>query len=299
MITRGSGSETNTNHRLLNILDKLGYLPATSSVDKMIYTSIINSINELGKSCSKALLYNMCSLYGLSKRELLTNYDLFESSISKILGKMANSILINIKKEMLIHAVLNNYLPSITESDILDPSLTVNDIIERMRLDEVCKLVQNLRTASNHIIFFYKDIDIRHKILSAFFDSNKSVNAQKILLSSECECNSRWQSRISSYGGCHKLNTEIRDTLADSRNRMRYSDTSRYMVTTGVDGESSPWPSSQDNDVSILCECSIAKLTDQNINTIVKSIVASHDYVIIDEPLAMYKSRNMRRSKMR
>jgi hypothetical protein len=297
MITRGSGSETNTNHRLLNILDKLGYLPATSSVDKMIYTSIINSINELGKSCSKALLYNMCSLYGLSKRELLTNYDLFESSISNVLGKTANSILINIKKEMLIHAVLNNYLPSITESDILNPFLTVNDIIELMRLDEVCKLVQNLRTASSHIIFFYKDIDIRHKILSAFFDSNKSANAQKILLSSEC--NSRWQSRISSYGACHKLNTEIRDTLADGRNRMRYSDTSRYMVTTGVDGESSPWPSSQDNDVSILCECSIAKLTDQNINTIVKSIVASHDYVIIDEPLAMYKSRNMRRSKMR
>lgn len=297
MITYGSSSETNTNHRLLNILDKLGYLPATYSVDKMIYSSIINSINELGKSCSKALLYNMCSLYGLSTRELLTNYDLFESSISKILGKTANSILINIKKEMLIHAVLNNYLPSITESDILNPSLTVNVIIELMRLDEVCKLVQNLRTASSHIIFFYKDIDIRHKILSAFFDSNKSANAQKILLYSEC--NSRWQSLISSYRACHKLNTEIRDTLADSRNRMRYSDTSRYMVTTGVDGESSPWPSLQDNDVSILCECSIAKLTDQNINTIVKSIVASHDYVIIDEPLAMYKSRNMGRSKMR
>ena len=294
MIFLGSGSETNPSHRLITILDRLGYLPATSKVDAIIYTSIINSINELGKSYSKAMLFNMCSLNGFSEMELLTNYDLFESSISKILGKAANPILFRIKKEVLVNAVMNKYSSSITESDILNKSLTVNDIINRMRLDEVCELVQNLRTAFSHTIFFYRDIDIRDKVLSAVFASNNVANAQEVVLSSEC--NSRWQSLISSGN----LNSDMRVTLAKNRTKLRYAKTPRYMATTtAVDGESSQWPSSQHDNASILCECDITRLTSQSCNTIVESMVASHDYVLIDEPIVMYKSRNMRKKKMR
>jgi len=290
MITHGFRFEDDTNRRLSIILDEMGYLPKASRVGAMIYSSLINSISKLGKSYSKALLYNMCTLYGLTETELLTNYDLFECSIYRILGKSANPILFNIKKEMLINAVLTN--TSITESDIRYKLLTAHEIIEQLRLTEMSLLIQNLRAASGHIIYFYKNTDSRHQILSSFagLDSN-----QTMVLSSEC--NSRWRSLITSYSACGKLNTETGDTFADVRSRVQYLSASTDMTTmSGVDWESS---CPQDNNMSILCMCDIAKLTHRHINTVLKKIVVSHDYVIIDEPLTVYESRNMRKNKKR
>lgn len=71
----------------------------------------------------------MCSLYGLSENELLTNYDLFEKALRNTVGKgEANGILNKIKKELLAHAIING--SSLTVREIIDPKLTINNILK-------------------------------------------------------------------------------------------------------------------------------------------------------------------------
>jgi hypothetical protein len=59
--------------RYLSILDELQYLP-----EVYLHDSIKKALESIVKSFSEVLLLKMCSLYGLTENELLTNYDLFE-----------------------------------------------------------------------------------------------------------------------------------------------------------------------------------------------------------------------------
>jgi hypothetical protein len=279
---------------LFDILDGLGYLPIASKVDSMIYTSVIDSINILGKSFSKALVYNICKFYRLSEYELLTNYSLFESSLFKILGKKANSIIARIRKDILIKAVLLD--PSITKGDILNSSLTVNDIIFRMRLVEISELIQEVLTHSSHILFLYDDLDNKRKILSTFFDSHKINDTKNILYPSQCS--SKYQGLISS----HRIyNPNIETTYSLSHDKIkRYLEASRNKSTINARGESSsPRKVVKSHEISILCECNITNLVNQNMEFNLKNIVVSHDYVIVDKPLTIYKSRDIRNNLMR
>ncbi|HYT02352.1 MAG TPA: hypothetical protein VEL70_05535, partial [Candidatus Acidoferrum sp.] len=67
--------------RYLSALDELRYLPTVYLSDRALHDSIKDSLETVFKSSSKVLLHKMCSLYGLSENELLTNYDLFERSL--------------------------------------------------------------------------------------------------------------------------------------------------------------------------------------------------------------------------
>jgi hypothetical protein len=279
---------------LFDILDGLGYLPIASKVDSMIYTSVIDSINILGKSFSKALVYNICKFYRLSEYELLTNYSLFESSLFKILGKKANSIITRIRKDILIKAVLLD--PSITKGDILNSSLTINDIIFRMRLVEISALIQGVLTHSSHILFLYDDLDNKRKILSAFFDSHKINDTKNILYPSRCS--SKHQGLVSSYG-IYNPNIETAYSLSHDKTK-RYLEAPRNKSTVNSRGESSsPRKVVKSHEISILCECNITNLVNQNMESNLRNIVVSHDYVIFDKPLTIYKSRDIRNNLMR
>src|SRR5919108_1820393 len=168
-----------TNFQYLSIIDKLGYIPRYSQYDKVLYDSIHKSLKTLGKSYAKALLFNMCSLYGLSENELLTNYDLFEKSIYRILGNTANLIIDIIKKDMLRHVVLLD--PDITGSDILNPTLTVDTILKRIHEAEVFNFVRKIQ-GGEHVIFLYENQNSFTRILSAFFDPDVSATTPKGVL---------------------------------------------------------------------------------------------------------------------
>jgi hypothetical protein len=84
--------------RYLSILDELQYLPTVYLSDRALHDSIKDSLESSFKSFSKVLLHRMCSLYGLSENELLTNYDLFERSLYRVLGKLDNQSLVALKQ---------------------------------------------------------------------------------------------------------------------------------------------------------------------------------------------------------
>ena len=100
--------------RYLNVLDELGYFPLSSKTEEILYDAARKSIERLGESASKALLDHICSINELSEKELLRNYDLFEKSLYRVLRKGAEVILSDLKRELLVHAVL------------IDPNITIS-----------------------------------------------------------------------------------------------------------------------------------------------------------------------------
>lgn len=128
------------NFRYLSILDELQYITSISVSDRILHDSIKNSLESVGKSYSKVLLHNMCSFYGLSENELLTNYDLFERSLYRILGKAAQPLIGCVKVEMLRYAIMNG--SEITATDILNPMLTVSYVLKDIHDREVFDFVR-------------------------------------------------------------------------------------------------------------------------------------------------------------
>jgi hypothetical protein len=88
------------------------------------------------------LLDHICSINGLSEKELLTNYDLFEKSLYRVLRKGAAVIFLDIRRELLVHAVLID--PNITISDSRNPLLAVGDILKRIRAVETLEFVRKI-----------------------------------------------------------------------------------------------------------------------------------------------------------
>jgi hypothetical protein len=53
-----------------------------------------------------------------------------------------------------------------------------------------------------------------------------------------------------------------------------------------------------DVNVSILCAFNISKIDETDVNTMLKSILSAHDYVILDEPLLVYRKAIRRTNKL-
>jgi hypothetical protein len=157
--------------RCLSLLDKLGYYPIRANNDRLLYASIKDSLEQMGKSYSGALIRNMCSLYGLSENELFSNYDLFKKMLYTILGEgEANGIIASIKKELLARAILNG--SSLTVREMTNPSLFNEDILGSIDSAQTLRIIATI-SPHEHVLFLYDGEDTKEKILSTFFQSNR------------------------------------------------------------------------------------------------------------------------------
>jgi len=164
-----------------NVLDELGYFPQSSKAEAILFDAAKKSIDRLGESASRALLDHICSINELLEKELLTNYDLFEKSLYRVLRKGAAVIFLDIRRELLVHAVLID--PNITISDIRNPRLAISDILKHIRAVETLEFVRKI-PSHTHIAFLYADENSKDDILAAFFDTKITSKATKGLLSS-------------------------------------------------------------------------------------------------------------------
>ena len=80
-------SKNPVNEKLINLIENSGFVYRNQTTDIVVKDIVLNVLNRIGKSYSKALIYQICSLYGLSQNELLSNYELFENSLTRVLGK--------------------------------------------------------------------------------------------------------------------------------------------------------------------------------------------------------------------
>jgi hypothetical protein len=295
-----------------NVLDELGYFPLSSKAEEILYDVAKKSIEQLGESASKALLDHICSINGLSEKELLTNYDLFEKSLYSVLRKGADFILHDIKRELLVHAVLID--PNITISHIRNPLFAAGDILKRIRAVETLEFVRKI-PSHKHIAFLYRNENSKDDLLAAFFDTKITSKATKGLLASNKPTNDDlsyllyeellqephreyevvakrlddWIAKLNSSNKSQQQNISDFATLRIA------SEDAMWWVRNGFTGyymgfEKSMARYLQDS-VSVLCGYNISNVSNENIDSKnIKTMIAAHDNVILDESFVMFRA---------
>jgi hypothetical protein len=298
-----------------SILDNLGYFPISSKAEQILHDATKNSIAFLGENASKDLLDHICSISGFSEGELLMNYDILQKSLYKLLGKGAEVILSNLKRELLVQVVMID--PNITISDIRDPRLGVGDILKRIHAVEVVEFVRKIPSHS-HIALLYTNDNSKDKLLTAFFDTMILGNASKGLFSFKKPAND-YLSGIHDIMLYEELLQEPRDYEAVAR---RGADWIAKLISSNTRQNSTDFPTRiagedvmwwlrngfagylldserscgrylQDN-MSALCGYNISNVGNRHIDReLMSMLISAHGYVILDEPFSLYSAPDL------
>jgi hypothetical protein len=297
--------------RCLSVLDKLGYYPISSNNDRLLYASIKDSLEQMGKSYSGALIRNMCSLYGLSENELFSNYDLFKKILYTILGEgEAKGITTNIKKELLARAILNG--SSLTVREMTNPSLAIEDILESIDSAQTLRIIAEI-PPHEHVLFLYDCQETKGKLLSSFFNSDR-IGCSKYLLSPkprhslpainnitydnlyeeyclvkplEADLNKKWSYWKTKAGLSNKLSNEKPAKVADE-------DLS-YWIDRGLTGEVVALEHfigrHPVGNMSVLCGFNISKFANEDLSRVIEDLISCHGHVIIvDKTIRIYSA---------
>ena len=177
-------SKNPVNEKLINLIENSGFIDRNQTTDIVVKDIVLNVLNRIGKSYSKALIYQICSLYGLSQNELLSNYELFENSLTRVLGKTGYPIILRIKKELLKYLIMNKF--EINIKDILDPSFNVPHIIDKLSESYNYQLIsENLNNNKRNHIILLSNNDDKHikKIITSLVQNSKNIrNIKRVVI---------------------------------------------------------------------------------------------------------------------
>jgi hypothetical protein len=301
--------------RCLSLLDKLGYYPISANNDRLLYASIKDSLEQMGKSYSGALIRNMCSLYGLSENELFSNYDLFKKMLYTILGEgEANGIIASIKKELLARAILNG--SSLTIREMTNPSLSIEDILESIDSAQTLRIIATI-SPHEHVLFLYDSEDTKEKILSTFFQSNRITCTTCLLSLKPCRrvpaTNSITYDKLYEE---HRLARFLTKPLeADLAKKWSYWGI-KLGLSNNLSNEKPAKVADEDltywigrdltselvelehfigrhpvGNISVLCGFNISKLADEGLIKVIEDLISCHGHVIIvDNTFRIYSA---------
>jgi hypothetical protein len=283
----------------LTLLDDLQYFALDSISDEILYRSIKAALEAVGKAYAKALIEHMCAINRLSEREILTNCDIFQDSMYRLMGRGAEPIIKKVKLIALKYALMEEK-SNLSVPEILDPSLTINDVMGEIRSIEALNFVHKM-SSYNHIAYLYSNKCSVSKILSEYFSP---PNVPKALLTENPKDYLLFElSSIISYkelfgpitgpikeDGITKMRQwidAIRMTNKSNTSTRIAEDDATWWIRNGYTRgltllERSLCKELPEN-TSILCAFDISKLDRKQLGTM-KSIIGSHDYVIIEEP---------------
>jgi hypothetical protein len=246
----------------------------------------------------------------------------FEGSLYRILGKAGEPIIRLIKGEMLTYAIMNG--SEVTVADIKDPNLTVSYVLKDIRDREVFNFVRSIPQCE-HIALLYRSEVTRNKIFSEFFnycqtEGDDYEKQPPIGLISIKETPSKLGADLLQISYDELLNgprrDKVKEKLAAWIAYVNSFNKSQRFPTRIAEEDATMWLrngfSAHDDlhlehllstltcdvNVSILCAFDISKIDESNVNTILKSILSAHDYVILDEPLVVYRKAIRRTIKI-
>jgi hypothetical protein len=283
----------------LTILDDLQYFPIDSISDEILYRSIKSSLEAVGKKYATAVIDHICKMNRLSEKEILTNCDIFEDSMYRLFGHGALAVINKVKLSALRQALMEQK-SNLTVTEILDPSLTINDVLKEIRSIEALNFVHKM-SSYTHIAYLYSNKASLSKILSEYFSP---PDTKKAMLSENPEdyCLFDLTSSISYEELFGQISVSVKeDSIAKMRGwidelcaangsdcptRIAEDDATWWIrngFTRGLTLLEQSLCKKLPNNTSILCAFDISKLNPKQLGTM-KSIIGSHDFVIIEEP---------------
>jgi hypothetical protein len=295
--------------QFLKTLDDLDFVPYDSIAENVLYQSIKRCLEQVGIAYSKAVINHICNLKGLSEREILTNCDLFEDAMYRLFGHGAVSV-INKVKAVALRTALMEGRSDFTVSEILNPSLTLTDVLSEIRRVEALNFVRKM-ASYNHIAFLYSKKESLDKMLSVYFKeadgptailSEKPGNytnlnlsgsiSHRDLFSTPCTHNSEEPiNKLRNWLG--QLSSTPSKTSATSPARFAEDDATWWIrngKSTNLKALKRSMCENMPDMTSVLCAFDITRLTPSQLGTM-KAVIKSHDYVIIEEPsFVVYRS---------
>lgn len=282
-------------------------LSLSNLAEIILYNSIKKTLEEVGVAYSKAVIDHICKFKGLSEREILTNCDLFEDSMYRLFGHGAMSIISRVKVAALRTSVMENK-SDLTVPQILDPSLTLSDILMEIRRVEALNFIAKMSSYS-HIAFLYSREDSLNKLLAEYLSPKDS---QRILISEtpekynylELSASASYEELFKEAPDCSKeyVVSKIKDWMSKvgkvgefgSRKPARLvEDDATWWIRNGHVRTLIAISQSIQNERlgtnSVLRAFNVSKLSFKELGTM-RSIIRYHDFVIIDEPaITIYK----------
>jgi hypothetical protein len=241
------------------------------------------------------LLNRICSVYGLSEKELLTNYDLFERSLHHVFGGASHKFLTQIKEQILHDVTMNGYS--------INPNLGINNILNYLRKAETLEFLSRLRT-HEHIAFLCTNQTNQRIILSEFFNSVICNRVPKGIVTSKSTTNFSFVKSLlyDELAKAKPQRNEITAKLYDWIDSLFMSSNSEHFSARLVFEDATWWLRNdliweyvsfeqslsgyiQDKNISILCTYDVSDCNYPQLNT----IIGSHNYIITDEPFMLYQ----------
>jgi hypothetical protein len=276
------------------LLDEMGYSNITEAVViRKVLDSLRKGVDYFGEPMSSLLFKYVCNSHNLKEEELIGKYGLLEKSINALFGDSSDIVISSIKRHLIEHSITKN------------PLLSVEEIIAQIRKAEVLDFIRN-REGHEHIVFLYGSEKAKNIVLSEFFDPSASPYALKALISLNghhattkfCGVQSiayseflkvekakamdemfRWLGKI------HKSNLSGRET------RVAGEDASWFLrngfESELLDAEQVMGKQVKDR-MSVLCSYSLYGIEKKSQ---IEKIIQCHEYVIIDEPFAVYREK--------
>jgi hypothetical protein len=191
----------------------------------------------------------------------------------------------------------------LTVSDILNPGITIGDILKHLREVEVFQFVRKI-LSHEHILFLYHNKNSNDKILSEFFSISGNDSVPKGLLSvapavnvNQISSNMLYDKLVLRVQNKHEAIKKLSDWMfnlhssnkSDFATRIEFED-GTWWLRYGLDDDYVRFEESLgkhiQNNLSILCGYDISNFNELNI----RAIIASHIYVILDESMIIYKA---------
>ena len=265
------------------ILHDLGYERHLNKTACVFSDALDKTISYLGKHSKDALISYVQSITKFPKNDCFVYYSITKNALEHVFGeKSANEILHVVKEEIIIHE-------NISSNESLEHIL--NDLSKR-------ELLEFIRTLNGHIhiLYLYNDKEIRNKIMSEYFSSVESFNGllslepmkinnvQNTLLETiqvdESKIKEKLFEFISEVESKNKSNTGARFFTDDTSLWFKNGLTNQYL-----EAEQSVMTYIEKKPISCICACDINEISD---DAVLRKLISSHNYVIFDEPFAVY-----------
>lgn len=237
-----------------------------------------------GEEVAEILISNLEEIHKMPREAVLARYDIVEKSIRAVFGYGADLIAGQIRK---------NLLKAIPGSD---PRLSVMEIINRAHEQEIMDFLRNVGE-HEHVVFIHKSDQVSDEILNAFLPP--SFEGSKGVIWSKRRPLDRSVVSVA-YDELFRKEPDSTKRLADWISGVRSKDRGYGTRLAGADDgwffrngfedeivsiEQSLGPHVKDK-MSILCTYRLADLSEERL----KEIVQAHGYVILDDPVTIYKS---------
>jgi len=281
---------------IASLLLELGYFPASELVViRKVLDAIRKGVDHFGEPITSILFQYVSNTYGLTENELIAKIGLLEKSIDALFGDSSKSVIDSIKLHLMPH------------SKLYDPDLTLQEIINELRRIEATDFIHN-RTGHEHVAFFYTSSAAKDKMLAEFFEpSASSPYALKAIISLDTTGKPKYRGvKNISYNEFLKVEKEKamaemfrwigeihKSNLSGRETRVAGEDAS-WFFRNGFENE---FLSAEEeigrqvrDRISVLCSYDLGNM--QNKEQL-KRIIQSHGYVVIDEPLTVYRAEKI------